>query len=56
MNLATYNKNINEELKEDDYGDELQNLQEALLMSCLLSSNDTFHDFAWDPDHSSKEI
>ena len=25
-------------------------------MSCLLSSTDTFHDFTWDPEHSSKEI
>jgi hypothetical protein len=25
-------------------------------MSCLLNSVDAFHDFAWDPEHSSKEI
>jgi hypothetical protein len=43
-----------EELKEEDI--ETHNLQQASLISCLLNSVDTFHDFAWDPEHSSKEI
>lgn len=25
-------------------------------MNCLLNSSDTYHDFSWDPEHSSKDI
>lgn len=25
-------------------------------MNCLMNSSDTFHDFSWDPEHSSKEM
>ena len=41
-------------MKEED--DEVGDMQRALLMNCLLNSVDTFHDFTWDPEHSSKDI
>ncbi len=45
-----------EELKASEEEDPVMTMQQRLLMNCLLTSSDAFHDFAWDPDHSSKDI